>query len=377
MKLSHIFIISVLLAAGFLIPAVSAGPADVTVTSYQIDPPSLMRWDTGTITVAVKNNGAESVAIRSARLFGDDIQVLSDAYSSVGEIGAGTTKDFTFTIRANAPDATYYPKFVLDFRDGGSLRYPIPVRVENTELQVAVAAQPDAYAEGREADITLAIGNPRSARVTAVTVVPEGDGFTATPSSAFIGTLEADQAAKVVFNITPDEPTEIAFRVIYRNGVNTHEEILPLPVAFSSDKRQADPVLTNIEVEPITGGYRVTGDVTNAGLESARSVIITSGAPSTPIDPFRVYVVGTLDSDDFSSFEVTFGTESGVSEIPLIIEYRDDDGNVYTEQAPVNVGSTTTLPEQQSGELPLAAIAVLALVALGIASVIIYSWRRT
>ncbi len=376
MKLSHLFIIAVLLAAGFLIPAASAGTADVTVTSYQIDPPSLMRWDTGTLTVTVKNNGAESVAIRSARLFGDDIQVLSDAYSSVGDIGAGTTKEFTFTVRANAPDATYYPKFVIDFRDGGSLRYPIPVRVENTGVQVAVAAQPSAFAEGREADVTLTIGNPRSTRVTGVTVVPEGDGFTSTPSSAFVGTLDPDQAARVIFNLTPNTPTDIAFRVIFRNGVNTHETVLTLPIAFTSDKRRAVPVLTNIEVEPVAGGYRVTGDVTNAGLESARSVIVTSGEPATPIDPFRVYVVGTLDSDDFSSFEVTFRAETGATEIPLVIEYRDGDGNVYTEQAMVNIGTTTVLPQQQNETLPGVAIAVLALVAIGIAGAVIYSWRR-
>ncbi|MDN7024799.1 hypothetical protein FGU65_07855 [Methanoculleus sp. FWC-SCC1] len=376
MKIAHIFIIAVLAAASLLVPAVSAGPADVTVTSYQVDPPSLMRWDTGTLTVTVKNNGAESVAIRSARLFGDDIQVLSDAYGSVGDIGAGTTKEFTFTIRASAPDATHYPKFVLDFRDGGSLRYPIPVRVENTGLAVAVAAQPNAFAEGREADISLTVGNPRSVRVTGVTVVPEGDGFTATPSSAFIGTLEPDQAARVIFNITPAEPTEIAFRVISRNGVNTHETVLALPIAFTDDKRSADPVLTNIEVEPISGGYRVTGDVTNAGLESARSVVVTSADPAVPIDPFRVYVVGTLDSDDFSSFEVTFRAETGAAEVPLVIEYRDADGNVYTEQITVNIGETAFLPEQQNDGLPLPAIAVLALVAIVIAGAVIHSWRR-
>ncbi|WP_243669947.1 hypothetical protein [Methanoculleus chikugoensis] len=171
--------------------------------------------------------------------------------------------------------------------------------------------------------------------------------------------------------------------MVWRNGINTHTTDLVLPVAFGEDKKQADPpVITNVEVTPIAGGYRIVGDVMNAGLESARSVVISPpGSPATPIDPFRVYVVGTLDPDDISSFEVTFKVDGTVAEIPVVVEYRDDDGNRYTATRLIDLGGTTAAPplkEQEDGGFPIAGILVVALVALGgVAGAIYYSWKRT
>jgi len=39
---------------------------------------------------------------------------------------------FTFTIRAGAPDGIYYPEFSLQYPEGTSLRYPVPVKVDST-----------------------------------------------------------------------------------------------------------------------------------------------------------------------------------------------------------------------------------------------------
>jgi len=101
MKPLHLFVIALIcIAAAVAMPA-SAGPADIAVTSSTLDPSVLMKGDTGTLTVEVKNNGADSVAVRSARLYGSGVVGLSDSYPSVGDIGAGTTKTFTFTVRAD------------------------------------------------------------------------------------------------------------------------------------------------------------------------------------------------------------------------------------------------------------------------------------
>jgi len=165
--------------------------------------------------------------------------------------------------------------------------------------------------------------------------------------------------------------------VVWRNGINTHTADLILPITFDEDKRQADPVITNVEVRQEAKGYRIVGDVMNAGLESARSVIISPGEPATPTDPYRIYIVGTLDPDDASPFEVTLQADAGVTEIPIVIEYRDADGNRYTATTMVDVGGTTmALSGGEDGELPLAGIVVVVLLALGIVGAIYYSWRR-
>jgi len=377
MRPLYFVIISLVCAlAAFTGPA-SAGPADITVTSSSIDPPILMKGDTGTLTIAIQNNGAEPVAIRSARLFGSGVVPLSDSYPAVGELGTKNTKTFTFTVRADGGEGTFYPVFVLDFVNAGSLRYPIPVQVENTPLSISVIKKPDAFSEGRTADVTIRVGNPRPNAASGVQVIPQGTGLKAIPSSAFIGALAPDASGTAVFNLTPAAETTAAFRVVWRNGINTHTADLILPITFDEDKRQADPVITNVEVRQEAKGYRIVGDVMNAGLESARSVIISPGEPATPTDPYRIYIVGTLDPDDASPFEVTLQADADVTEIPIVIEYRDADGNRYTATTMVDVGGTTmALSGGEDGELPLAGIVVVVLLALGIVGAIYYSWRR-
>jgi len=378
MKDLYLFILALCAALALASPA-AAATADIAVVSSSLDPPVMISGDTGTLTIVVQNNGADPVAIQSARLYGKGVVPTTDPYLAVGEIGGGNTRSFTFTVRADAGEGTFYPTFVLDFRDGGSLRYPVLIQVEDTPLSISMVKKPDAFSEGRTAGITLMVGNPRPNAVSGVQVIPEGAGFSVTPSSGFVGGLEPDASGTVTFNLTPETETDVTFRVVWRNGINTHTTDLVLPVTFGEDKKRANPVITNVEVTPISGGYRIVGDVMNAGLESARSVMIAPASPAIPIDPFRVYVVGTLDSDDISSFEVTLRVDAAVEDVPLIVEYRDDDGNLYTSTRTVGLGGGTVAPvkEQESGGFPVLGALVVLLIALGVAGAIYHSWKRT
>ncbi|CVK31782.1 COG1361 family protein [Methanoculleus bourgensis] len=155
----------------------AAGPEDVTVTSVVVDPVVLMQDDSGTITVVVQNNGPTPVQVGRARLYGDGVVPVSEPYPSVGVIGAGTGRTFSFAVRADAPDGTYYPVFHLDFRENGTLRYPVPVRVDNTPLSATVAQRPETFSPGREAAITVNVGNPRPNAASGVQVTPQGRGL--------------------------------------------------------------------------------------------------------------------------------------------------------------------------------------------------------
>lgn len=383
MKPLYIAIISIFCIVAALTGPAGAASADVTVVSSTLDPQVLMKGDTGTLTIVIQNTGSETVSIKSARLYGNGVVPLSEPYLAVGDLGAGNSKTFTFTVRADGGEGTFYPQFVLDFRNEGNLRYPVPVQVENTPLSVSVVERPDAFSESRTADITVRVGNPRPNAASGVQVIPLGTGFTVTPTSGFIGTLASDASGTVTFNLTPTAEMDVTFQVVWRNGINTHTTDLVLPVVFGEDKRQADPIITNVEVKSEFGRYRVIGDISNAGLESARSVIIAPGAPATPTDPFRVYVVGTLDPDDISSFKVTFAADRNVTEVPIVVEYRDDDGNRYTSTTMIGLGSgagvsvaSAAPAENSSGEFPIVGAIVAVLVALGVAGAIYYSWRR-
>jgi hypothetical protein len=373
-----IFIIGVCAVVMLSMPAAAqdnaAAAAQVTVTNVNINPEVFFEDDIGIVTVETTNNGVESVAIRRATLYAGDVTVLSQPYDTTTVIGAGNRMKFGFTIQADVLPGIYYPFFSLDFRDAGYLRYPIQIRVDNQPLTIAVLNKPDVFSEGRKDRIDILVGNPRDNPVSGTVVHFLGEGLDPTPSAYFIGNLNPDQSQQVSFNITPQMPTDLEIVVDYKNGINDHANSLTLPVNFGESKTEANPVLTNLVVDFESGHYTLTGDIYNAGLEVANSVVLTMGGLAVPIDPYRNYVVGSLQPDDFSSFELTF-TASNVTEIPIAIAYRDIDGNPYEKVSMVSIPPRSMTNQQVPGiALPIILIIVISAVLIG--GAIWYSWKK-
>jgi hypothetical protein len=352
----------------------SAGAANqVMVWNTTINPPVLMPGDTGIITIRVMNNGDEGIMINRAFLVGGSLSVTSDPYPTVGWLGGGNTMDFTFTIKAASEDGLFYPRFILEFTDGNTLRYSVPVQVDRTGLTLALVEEPDFVSVGMTTQYTVMVSNPRPNGVSGIQVITEGTGYESSPTSQFIGYLGSDDKIPVTFNITPDRISTAHFRTIYRNGINDHETILDIPLLPTDNKKAAVPIVSNIQVSQDSDLYRISGDISNAGLKSAKSVVISTESPAMARDPYKVYVVGSLDPDDFSSFEVTFDlTSSG--NVPLVVEYKDDDGNRYVSQSFVDV-SVSPLSDESS-PIPIMGTLLVWLLVIAIAVVIIYSWRK-
>ncbi|KAF1078557.1 COG1361 S-layer family protein [Methanogenium sp. MK-MG] len=368
-----------------IVPATAADSSTMVegllgVTDVVIDPGEFMYGDSGTVKVTVTNTGTTPVAIARAKLYSSELDVEGDEnYGSVGSIGPGNSLQFTFTITADAADGIYYPLFYLDLRDASSLRYRVPVKVENSGLSLSVTDRPDAFTSGKKEDVTIMVGNPRENTVNGVVITPLTNGYETTETSHFIGTLAPDQAAEATFSVTPYSETPMEFTVHYRNGMNDHEITTAVPVTFGIDRKQAETVLNNIKVTSEGDHYIITGDVTNAGLEDAKSVVVTTGSPATPVDPYRSYVIGALEPDDFASFEATFSVEPGTEEITLVTSYKDKDGNRYSDQLGIPLISVA-FPDNSrpvaSDELPLVWIVVVIICTAVVAGVIYYSWKK-
>ena len=211
-------------------------------------------------------------------------------------------------------------------------------QVDDTQIMVSVIESPETFSAGEEDQITLSVSNPRDNEVNSVTIVPLGEGITSSQSALFIGTLTPDQEKQVTFGITPERATDLVFDITYRNGPNQHHDTLTLPVKMGDRKVAAELVVNSIEVTSGGSGMTISGDITNAGLKDAKSVTVTVGEPAKPVDPDPVYVIGALEPDDFSSFEITCIAQ-GASQIPLVVSYRDEDGKTYQETFEVSAGS--------------------------------------
>jgi hypothetical protein len=348
--------------------------AQVMVTNVSMDPQAFMVDDTGTVTVEVINSGAQSVAISRVTMYDEKIKIESRAYDTTMYLGAGNRMTFTFTVSAFVPDGIYYPVFSMDFRDAGYLRYPVKLQVQNKPLKVSILSKPDVFTGGKKEKMEVLIGNPRDNAVSGVIVYPSGEGIEASPSSIFIGMIAPDQSQKVSFSITPHQSTDLEIHVDYMNGINAHTEVIRLPIDLGKSKTRADPILSNILIEKSGAVYSLTGDVNNAGLEVANAVVITTGDGVTPMDPYRRYVVGTLQPDDFSSFEVTFSTEE-TNIVPVEVSYKDNDGNLYTSTTLIDIPLTKS-GDQKTDGVPMEMIAVILVCAAVIGGIVWYSWRK-
>ncbi len=305
--------------------------AYVAITNVTLDPSILMQYDQGTLSVRITNSGSSPVKINRVELLSEELDVVNyQTYDKVGVLGASNSLVFTFLVEADVKDGTYFPIFYVDFTDSGSMRYPIAVKVDDTPLLVSVVKSPVTFTSDEEDKITLSISNPRDNEVNSVTVVPGGDGISPSQSAVFVGTLKPDEERQVTFGITPEKATVLVLDVLYRNGPNQHNETITLPVMLGNRKVAAELVVNNIEVAGGGASLTISGDVTNAGLKDAKSVTVTVGDPAWAIDPDPVYVVGALEPDDFSSFEITCKAP-GLSQIPLVVSYRDDEGEAYQE----------------------------------------------
>ncbi|MFA5296498.1 MAG: CARDB domain-containing protein [Methanoregulaceae archaeon] len=363
-------LLAALIGTSLIVGAVSAEtPSDpfgttgtsLYVSSITYDPVVFFTNDRGTVEVFVTNGNAnQTVTVNHALFSSKDIKRTSGTYDSSSTIGPQETRSFTFSVVADGQDGTYYPTFSLSYLGSYNLWHQAVVQIDNTPLLLLITDEPDTFAQGRKDTITAQIANPRNNEVKNVILSVSGANSAITPSQTYIGKLAPGESTSVNITVTPNQPTTLELNVDYSNGYNVHTVSTSLPVTFSDDKTQANPVLSNIEVTTTGGVYHVKGDVTNAGLQTANGMTVTSLSPAVPQDPYQSYVIGSLKPDDFGSFKVTFSAD-GITNVPLQLSYKDKDGNVKTSLQYVSLAGATSTDATgaQPGILPVIAIVII------------------
>ena len=215
---------------------------------------------------------------------------------------------------------------------------------------------------GQKSVVTLSLSNLRTNTVKNILIHPSGKNIVIIPQDIVIDHLDPGQTVNLNFNLTPSAPTAVDFLASYLNGPNTHNVTLTLPIAFAVDKTQADPVMSNIVAAAEGGNIKITGDITNSGLQDANSVTVTAGAPAVPVDPYKIYAVGLLKPDDFSSFEITVSSDSP-DQVPIIASFKDQDGNVYTRNVIADISAAKNPKSSNTGSLiPWVVVGIIAIV---------------
>lgn len=363
---------------------VSAGSAAVTEPSCDVSltltPSTLMPGETGQLVVVLTNTGDTPLTIYKVAITDswDVVSVTHPALKSLGSIGLGKSMTLTFPITANEKEGTFYPSLSVELSNNIQntfIKYPFAVTVDSKSVSLSVVERPEYFEPDTTQVVGLSIGNLRSNQIDSVTVTASGEGVSCEEGMVFAGTLAPGSSKDVFLTvITSDKTEEISLDVSYKNGANWHTESLIIPVEGGELKTGAELFINNVEVTTAVGYTTITGDVNNAGLSTAKGLVVTlEGAEA--VQPYPVFVIGSLDSDGLSEFELTF-KEPESDNISLVFTYKDENGNTYVQKETAALSTSSSTANSTSGGNPILAGIAVVLLILIVGGAVFLVWKK-
>ena len=363
---------------------VSAGSAAVTEPSCDVSltltPSTLMPGETGQLVVVLQNTGETPLTIYKIAITDswDVVSVTHPALKSLGSIGLGKSMTLTFPITANEKEGTFYPSLSVELSNNIQntfIKYPFAVTVDSKSVSLSVVERPEYFEPDTTQVVGLSIGNLRSNQIDSVTVTASGEGVSCEEGMVFAGTLTPGSSKDVFLTvITSDKTEEISLDVSYKNGANWHTESLIIPVEGGELKTGAELFINNVEVTTAVGYTTITGDVNNAGLSTAKGLVVTlEGAEA--VQPYPVFVIGSLDSDGLSEFELTF-KEPESDNISLVFTYKDENGNTYVQKETAALSTSSSTANSTSGGNPILAGIAVVLLILIVGGAVFLVWKK-
>lgn len=312
----------------------------VYVSNVTMDPGELYPYEEGTITVTLENGGTTAVGLTDPTIISSKVHIVNqDDWKTMTYIGAGSTISYSFRITADAPDGTDFALFTVGTKGGGSVHFPLVIKVNSEDIRACISTKPDSFTPSADESVNLSIANPRGGGVRNLLITPSGDGIAVSPSEKYIGSLDAESTVDVPFTVTAGHAGNLTFHISYENGDSPHSTDVILPIEFGEDKTAAVPVLNNVALTAKGSYFDLTGDITNAGITDAKGLVVSVGSPATGTGTYPQYAIGSLASDDSGSFELTFSC-SDLSSVPVLLSWKDSDGDDYTQEKVLDLSSS-------------------------------------
>jgi hypothetical protein len=339
MKIKYLLASCILLVLMASVVPVSAdtnrndgGSSYVYVSSVTMDPEVFYPYESGTVSITLTNDGNTSVGVTHPNLLAasNDISIVKeDKWQTLSYIGSANSITYTFEVTVNGMDGKYYALFSAETKDGTNLHYPITFEVDSEDLHAAISKKPETFTLDSEVSVNLSLINPRDGAIKSIYIITTDSGSDITPSVTFISEILANSVTEVPFAITPHQATNITFNISYQNGDVKRHLSVDMPINPGNAKDAAVPTINNLALTTSGSTYDLTGDITNTGVSDANGVVVTVGLPAKGTGTYPEYAVGSLASDDSSSYEVTF-TCTDLSSVPLVIHWKDTYGTDYS-----------------------------------------------
>ncbi len=331
--------------------AAVASAAQVYVSGVELDPPIFYPGEPGVITVHVTNAGTDTVTLGDPAVIDPNLNVYTkNSFQAKTNIGPGSTANFIFLVSVDAPEGknTFFPFFTVTPMVGDAIHASFRLVTDSREIQSSISSQPDAFTQSNAGEVILSIVNPRDGALKNIMVTAEGEGLQVSPSKKFISTLDPSSSVDLPFSVTPAQSSNLTFTISYTAGDKVHTSGVVLPVVLGEDKTAAVPIINNVALSSTGSYYDITGDVTNAGISDAKGLVIMPVSPAAGTGKYPEYAIGSLASDDSSSFELTF-TCPDLSRVPLVLRWKDADGNTYSTNKTLDLRTNSGMAGANTG----------------------------
>ena len=382
MKTQSCFKILVVTAL-FLFAFVGAGSAaepscDISIS---LNPSTLLPGETGQLIVTILNTDESPLTIYKLHITDSENldSVNHPALKNLGSIGIGKSMTLTLPIKANEKEGVFYPSLSIELSNNAQytfIKQPFSVTVDSKSVSLSVIERPEYFEPDTTQVVGLSIGNLRSNQIDSVTVTASGDGVSCEEGMVFAGSLTPGASKDVFLTVITSENTKaINLDVSYKNGPNWHTDTITIPVEGGELRTGAELFINNIEITTGVTHTTITGDVNNAGLSTAKGLVVSlDGAEA--VQPYPVFVVGSLDTDGLSEFELTFVNPEADS-IELIFTYKDENGNTYVQSETASLSAVQPAGTgSSSAGNPLAAGIAVVLLILIIGGAVFLVWKK-
>lgn len=344
------------------IPPVHAETPTVTITDYKVTPSVLMPGSMGTITVTLKNTAASasytertgpissdtagtsrttdiSVYIENVHLEENGIDVLSEDFERIGDLGPSQSTTITFSIRAPEKSGMYFPEVWIDTAGGRSTRYPVPVNVNTASgiqkqaILILDSSVPGTVNPGDEIPVSLTMRNAGQLLADDVTVRVTNVSSVA-PKSTDLYHLGM---------IGPGEQKDVALTLLSDKDAATG--IIRVPVTVSYNALDGTPVAQQTGIDIMMKGraelgfvsvdtspprlnedtpFDLTIRVENTGTGEAKQV---SAVIDLPVEGKKEAFIGKIKpGNDAPVIFLLEGAKGGNHPYNLTITYTDDLG---------------------------------------------------
>ena len=116
--------------------------------------------------MTLTNSGDTAVGLSGENLLSEKIHYTGEDTLENNELyRSGYPMTYTFPVTVDASDGTYYGLFTVSTKDGGSIHYPVKVKVDSREIKTIIEDKPDYFSESNAGCVNVTVINLRDGAI--------------------------------------------------------------------------------------------------------------------------------------------------------------------------------------------------------------------